>query len=228
MTTLDQALAIAMERNPGVRQAAERIARNRAAVQQILALKRPTISASASYSRIFNAQSSFGAAGGGSAVGVQNPFPATLSGAPPGSQTVQLSQSAPIISASAATRTRQTNTNTNTNIFAGTDLNQYATRLTISQLIDISGIVKAAQRIGDLQLEIDALDLLKRVKIWIFRYEADSMRFAVRNRSSPSPMPQSNKVKSSCASARRRKPRASSQSSTFFGRERSSPTTSRA
>jgi outer membrane protein len=168
VTTLEQALALAHEKNPGLRQSAERLTKNKAVVDQILALKRPTISASASYSRLFNAQSSFGAAAGGSAVGVQNPFPATLTGTPPGSQPVQLSQSTPVISStSGATRSRQTGTGTGTgtgsgtNIFAGTDLNQYSTRLTISQLIDISGIVKAAQKIGDLQLQIDALDLVR-------------------------------------------------------------------
>ena len=151
VTTLEQALALAHEKNPGLRQAAERLAKNRTVVNQILASKHPTISASATYSRLFNAASSFGGAAGGGSASLQNPFPATLSGTPPGSQPVALSQSAPVISSSAATRARATTGGTGTgpgSIFAGTDLNQYSGRITVSQGIDIAGILKSAVRIG--------------------------------------------------------------------------------
>lgn len=228
--TLDDALSVAFRRSPSVLQAQETAVRTDRQVAQILALKRPQISAGVTYTRLANASSAFGGAGGGvTPSSVQNPFGVGLQITPPGSQPVTLSGNSgtgagagsgsagavgagtagqqassagsgvtgtaansraatvsPSGSNSGAATTRQTsggsdNGNTGGNdtgsgntggsntggnsgggVFGGgTSLDQAQARLSISQLIDITGIVRTAEDIGDLQKALTRLELAR-------------------------------------------------------------------
>lgn len=161
---LDQALAIAYTNNPGLLQSAERLVRTRASVAQILAIKRPQINASASYSRLLNVASSFGGAGGGAGAGaLQNPFPAQLQITAPGSQTIPLGQTTAGSALGTTTRSRQTDPEDPDDGTGGFQLrgglNNYSISASITQLIDLTGLLKAAEKIGDLETQIQVLDV---------------------------------------------------------------------
>jgi outer membrane protein TolC len=182
--TLDQALAIALEKNPSIRLARENEIKTVQTVRQLAAVQRPSISASGTYSRLLNAGSGFGGAGGGAGLSaLQNPFGVGLTSTPPGSQPVQLSAGALSVGSTttataqtgsagttrAATPSRQTNGdggddgNTGGNTFtnATTPLDQEAIRLSISQLIDITGVVRVALQLGDIQKAIQSLEVTR-------------------------------------------------------------------
>ncbi len=239
--TVDDALAVAFRRNPSVLLAQERAVRTVKAVDQILALKRPQISAGASYNRLSGQGAS--AAGGGQSPlsALQNPFSVGLNNTPPGAAPITLSSSGTSTGAagqqttatagqstsgtagsagtSSVTRAaarpsdnggggganaaqalsngggRQTTTTTtggettggtatggdttggetttggnttggtNPNLQqfnnSGTQLNQSSARIGITQLIDITGIVRTAEQIGQLERIVTRLELAR-------------------------------------------------------------------
>ncbi|MGC4044455.1 MAG: TolC family protein [Armatimonas sp.] len=158
-------MAIAYTNNPGLQLSTERLLKTKASVAQILAIKRPQINASASYSRLLNVASSFGGAGGASSASqLQNPFAPQLQFTPPGSQTIPLGQTT-TGSTGSTTRSRQTDTGTDDGSDSGSGfqlqggLNNYSISASITQLIDLSGLLKAAEKIGDLETQIQTLDV---------------------------------------------------------------------
>ena len=214
--TLDDALQVAFTRNPNVLIAQERALRTINTVNQILALKKPQISTSGTYTRLFNAGSNAGTAAGGglSPAQITNPFQVGLTSTPPGSQPISLSGSSQTGSAGGATsgtvgqqgavatgttataapsraaspgagEGRQTGTNTGTgtttpggstgtgNTSGGgtttnfgtfnrlSNLNAASARVTVAQLIDLTGIVKTAEQIGQLEEALSRLELAR-------------------------------------------------------------------
>ena len=152
--TLDEALKIAREKAPSLRQAKETYIKKQRTIDQILAVQKPQISSRATYSRLLNGGSGFG--GGGSAGGgsVQNPFPVLLQNAPPGSQPIILP------SATRAQTTPSTGAAATSGGFgSGVDLNQESASFSITQGIDFAGILRLAKQIGDVELEIQTLEL---------------------------------------------------------------------
>lgn len=153
--SLEDALRIAATHHPALQLAEQRLARTRLATEQILAsASRPNVSASATYTRL----SGLGAAFGGGAFGVspaqiQNPFPVGLSIQPPGS--------APIALAASPTRSRQTDdgggdsggsgNGGGSNFFGTPSLDQRSVRVGITQLVDLTGIVRTASQIGSIE-----------------------------------------------------------------------------
>ncbi len=173
ITSLEQALALAERNNPNLLQSVERLVKTRASVAQILAAKRPQIQSGASYSRLLNVASSFGGGGGGlSPAQLQNPFPAQVQGGTPGSQPVTLSTGG--IGGGPVTRSRQTGGTTTTGTGTGDSgtgtgtgfqlkggLNNYSFTAGITQLIDLTGLLKAAESLGDLETKIQTLEIEK-------------------------------------------------------------------
>ena len=214
--TLDDALQVAFTRNPNVLIAQERALRTINTVNQILALKKPQISTSGTYTRLFNAGSNAGTAAGGglSPAQITNPFQVGLTSTPPGSAPISLSGSSQTGSAGGATsgtvgqqgavttsttttaapsravspggsEGRQTGTNTGTgtttpggstgtgNTSGGgtttnfgtfnrlSNLNAASARVTVAQLIDLTGIVKTAEQIGQLEEALSRLELAR-------------------------------------------------------------------
>lgn len=194
--TLDEAIAIALQRNPSLLLAEERAYRTTRVVRQILATNGPQITLSGSYSRLSGSGAAFGGSSSGISPGqIQNPFSVGLSVPTPGINAVQLSGgtatggSAGAVGAgttganttaantSATTRaagTRQTDDdddddNGNNNggnqggnaLGGGTNLNQYAVRGSISQLIDITGIVRTAAQVGHLEEALTRLEIVR-------------------------------------------------------------------
>ena len=154
--SLEDALRIAARRHPSLLLAEQRLARTRLATEQILAgASRPTISAAATYTRL----SGLGAAFGGGAFGaspaqIQNPFPVGLTAPPPGSSPVALS--------AGPTRSRQTDdgsgggtggggTGGGGSLFGTPSLDQRSVRLSVTQLVDLTGIVRTAAQIGSIE-----------------------------------------------------------------------------
>lgn len=165
--SLEQALKLAQEKSPSLRQSRERFFKTQTTIDQILAGRKPQMSARATYSRLFNGGSGFG--GGGAAGGgtVQNPFPVLLQGTPPGSQPVSLPAT------SRATELPETGTATgNASAFgSGVDLNQQSFSLSISQGLDLAGVIKLAKEIGDVELQ---------VQTWEFRRLLQETSLSVR------------------------------------------------
>ena len=220
--SLDDALQVAFARNPNVLLAQERALRTVKVVNQILALKKPQISTSGTYTRLFNASSNAGTAAGGglSPAQVTNPFQVGLTSTPPGSAPISLSGSSQTGSAGGATSgtvgqqgaattsttttaapsravspnggsdSRQTTggggtgtttpggstgggntsgggttssgTTTNFGTFNQlTNLNAASARVTVAQLIDLTGIVKTAEQIGQLEEALTRLELAR-------------------------------------------------------------------
>lgn len=183
--SLDDALQLAATHHPSLKLAEERLARTRLATQQILAAaSRPSVSASATYTRL----SGLGAAFGGGAFGaspsqIQNPFPVGLTIQPPGSVPVSL--------AAGPTRSRQPddggddsgNGGGGGNIFGTPSLDQRSIRVGITQLVDLTGIVRTAAQIGSIEersvlLEIQRtrLEVMLAVKTaWYGLLRADAL-----------------------------------------------------
>lgn len=163
--SLDQALRIAFTKSPALLQVNERLFRTRKTVEQIVgAARRPNISASATYTRLSGLGAAFGGGGfGASPSSIQNPFPVGLQTAPPGSAPVVLSGSG------APTRSRQTDPGDDTggdqggggNFFGQANLDQQSVRFGVSQLIDLTGIVRASEQIGGIEEQIVLLEILR-------------------------------------------------------------------
>ena len=212
--TLDDALAIAFQRNPTILLTEERAVKTNKTVDQILSLKKPTISFGGTYARLLNSNASSAVVGGVTPSSIQNPFTVGLTNTPPGSSPISLSSSSSgtavtsTSSAGGATsttttgaaaaststagtssnangvatagqtrseepnseQTRQTGTGTGTgtgtttnitNFTSSPNLNQISARVTVSQLIDITGLVKTAEQIGDLGKALSRLELAR-------------------------------------------------------------------
>ncbi|MES2463042.1 MAG: TolC family protein [Armatimonadota bacterium] len=226
--TLEDALAIAFERNPTILLSQERAVRANKTVDQILALKKPQITITGSYSRLLNANAQAGQVNGASPSQIQNPFPVGLQITPPGAVPISLSssgQGSAVTSTSSAggatsstsvgatgvgaggvgtssagasvggsgvslggqTRSEQTRTaqtrqtdptdptdpdptdpttptppdNNVRNFVNSPNLNQISTRFSLTQLIDITGLVKTAEQIGELGKALSRLDLAR-------------------------------------------------------------------
>jgi outer membrane protein TolC len=179
---LDDALQVAFRRAPSLLQAEESAVRTEKTVQQILALRNPTVNVSGAYTRLSGAGAAFGAGGGGITPGqVQNPFPVGLQFTPPGSAPVTLSNSTigTSVSTSATTgsvgasapgvsgQTRAESTSADSRATrqitgnSGVNLNQYAVRGGINQFIDITGVIRTAIQVGDLQKALTRLEIVR-------------------------------------------------------------------
>jgi outer membrane protein TolC len=202
---LDDALKIAFERAPSLLQAKESAVRTEKTVEQILALRKPSITVAGSYTRLSGAGAAFGGGGGGITPGqVTNPFPVGLQFTPPGSAPVTLANSvanttvlspttggnlgntvggvvggsvgasAPGVSGQTRSTpvpgsTRQTpddddddDDNGGGNVFGnGVNLNQYSVRGGINQFIDITGVIRTAIEVGDLQKALTRLEIIR-------------------------------------------------------------------
>lgn len=209
--TLNDALQIAFARSPNILIAQERALRTVRSVDQILALKKPQISASGSYARLLNGSSNAVTAGGLSPAQITNPFQVGLTSTPPGSTPVSLSGSSQTggsaggtalgasgqtgaantgsTTTAAATRaadfpaeSRQTtgtgtttpgggtgsntsgggsNNFNNSSFGRNSNLNSASARVTVSQLIDLTGIVKSAEQVGKLEEALTRLELAR-------------------------------------------------------------------
>ena len=151
--TLDEALKLAQEKSPSLRQSKERALKTQQTIHQILAGRKPQASVRASYTRLLNGGSGFGGGGAAGGGAVQNPFPVLLQNAPPGAQPVQL----PAASRAEATPT-PTPPASSGGFGSGIDLNQQSVSLSISQNLDLAGVIKLANQLGDLELEVQVLD----------------------------------------------------------------------
>lgn len=160
--TLDQAVQLALTRNPSIQLAVQRSEKTSQTVAQILAGRGPSLSATVSYSRLFNAASAFGGGATGGA-SLQNPFAVGLQTTPPGSVPIQLSNSSTGTTRAEptdTTTTTPTTTTTTTNSFsAGTDLNQSNVRLALSQGIDITGVIRSSVKLGDVEKSLQELEV---------------------------------------------------------------------
>jgi outer membrane protein TolC len=152
--SLDEALKLAHEKSPSLRQSKERALKTQQTINQILSARKPQASVRASYTRLLNGGSGFGGGGvvGGGAV--QNPFPVLLQNNPPGVQSVQL----PASSRAEATPTPTPAPTGGGGFGSGVDLNQQSVSLSITQNLDLAGVIKLANQLGDLELEVQALD----------------------------------------------------------------------
>ncbi|MFM7322918.1 MAG: TolC family protein [Armatimonadota bacterium] len=161
--SLEAAVRIAVERSPLLRLADQRLVRTRSTTEQILAAsQRPNVSAGATYTRL----SGLGAAFGGGAFGagpgqIANPFPVGLQGTPPGSVPAQLG---------GVTRAEPTDgggtgngggsgTGGSNNLFGTPSLDQRSIRLSATQLVDFTGIVRTAGHIGAIEEQVVLLEI---------------------------------------------------------------------
>jgi outer membrane protein len=160
--TVEQAIAVALERSPRLTQARERQARSRESVQQQRARLRPQISTSASYTRLSTALANSGS-GGSSGSGGANPFPVGLQGSPPGSGSVQLS------------RAESTGTGTGGNAvnLGGGSLNQTSFGFSLTQSLDRWGVQQTLIHMGSLEEEIQRLDEERVKRELIFSVESE-------------------------------------------------------
>jgi outer membrane protein TolC len=157
ITTLDEAISIALAKTPAVLIAEGRMRKTEKTVSQVLGLTQPQINFTAGYTRLANQASGFGGGGGGGAQ-LQNPFQVGLQGVPPGSQPVTLGSSG------GATRqqpaTDPTTGGGSTGGFKlGGSLNQGSASVSVSQLIDITGVLKTTIALGDLEKALTLLEL---------------------------------------------------------------------
>ena len=196
--TLDDALAAAYRRNPGILQAYERAVKTTEGVRQVLAVESPSISASLSYTRLANPGSTSAIGSGGlSPSAIQNPFGVGLSYTPPGSAPVTLSTSntgggssangsstagsSSVSSAASGSATssgsnstsngtsraaplepsRQTGGGNNGNSSPSVNLNVLTPRIQVSWFVDITGIVKTARQLGDLEQALSRLEIAR-------------------------------------------------------------------
>ncbi|MBC8104314.1 MAG: TolC family protein [Cytophagales bacterium] len=228
--TLDDALAIAFQRNPSILLSLERAVRTNKGVDQILALKKPQISVGGTYNRLLNANAQGGQIGGPTPSSIQNPFTVGLQNTPPGSVPISLSssgQGSAVTSTSNAAGATSTATNLGTtgtgggtptgaaqtpgvssgaggqtrsvpsqqqrlqtrqtrqtdptdpppdptdpppddgnsgnvrNFVNSPNLNQISTRISVTQLLDITGLVKTAEQVGNLGKALSRLELAR-------------------------------------------------------------------
>lgn len=154
ITSLDQAIGIALEQHPDIKLAAESLRKTKNTINQVLGpAKSPTLRATASYTRLSGLGAAFGGGGAGAASGtVQNPFPIGLQIQPPGTVPVNLS---------APTRSRQTGGSNNSggsgggNVFGSNiNLNQQSVQMSLTQIIDVAGTIRLADHIGDTEVAI--------------------------------------------------------------------------
>lgn len=150
IVTLDDAIRVALERHPTMVQARERLVRTRATNNQNLAARQPQISSQAAYTRLLNTSSGFGGGTTSGSGSVQNPYGVLLPGTPPGTT-------------AASTRSRQAGGGGGGNNIgsSGASLNQASASLSVTQVIDITGVIRAAQLLGDVELQIQVLELEK-------------------------------------------------------------------
>ncbi len=153
--SLEDALRLAATHHPSLQLAEQRLSKTRLATEQILAAaSRPNISASGTYTRLSGLGAAFGGGGFGvSPSQIQNPFPVGLTIQPPGS--------APIPLATSPTRSRQTDDGGGdsggsgdgggSGFFGTPSLDQRSVRLGITQLVDLTGIVRTAAQIGSIE-----------------------------------------------------------------------------
>lgn len=179
--TLADALAIAFQRSPSVLLATERAYRTTRVVGQLTAARGPQINGSLSYVRLADQNSSGATGGPGITPGqIQNPFPVGIQITPPGTIPISLSGgqgtgagqgtgSAGAISTggtsgatgtSAATRAAPTRQQGQDGGFS-LDLNRINARVSVSQLIDITGIVRTAIQVGRLEEAFTRLELAR-------------------------------------------------------------------
>ena len=198
--TLNDALQIAFTRNPSVLLQTERAVRTSRQVDQILAVQRPQIGASASVVRLSGANAGGVGGGGVSLSQIGSPFPSGLQFTPPGSVPISLSggfstgagggtgsagatppggagQIGGGLGTGSTTGSttggrasgasgRQTPGDGGDGDGSGTfqrnfDLNQIGARVTVSQLIDITGIVRTAIQVGELEEALSRLELAR-------------------------------------------------------------------
>ena len=182
ITSLDQAVAAALDKHPDIKLATEGLRKTKNTITQVLGpAKSPTVRATASYTRLSGLGAAFGGGGAGGASGtIQNPFPIGLQIQPPGSVPVNLGS---------PTRSRQTggtdnNGDTGGNVFGSNiNLNQQSVQMSMTQLIDVTGTIRLADYIGRTEIAIveqeirrtrDAVSLTVRNQ-WYATLRADSL-----------------------------------------------------
>ena len=170
ISSVDQAVAAALEKHPDIRLASESLRKTKNTITQVLGpAKSPTLRATASYTRLSGLGAAFGGGGAGGATGtIQNPFPIGLQIQPPGSVPINLA---------GPTRSRQTGGDgtgdTGGNIFGSNiDLNQNSVQMSLTQLVDVTGTIRLADYIGDTQVLIVEQDILRT---------KDTIALSVRN-----------------------------------------------
>ena len=171
ITSLDQAVAAALDKHPDIKLATEGLRKTKNTITQVLGpAKSPTVRATASYTRLSGLGAVFGGGGAGGASGtVQNPFPIGLQIQPPGSVPVTLG---------APTRSRQaggdgTGDTGGGNVFGSNiNLNQQSVQMSLTQVIDVAGTIRLADHIGDTEVAIVEQDI-RRTK--------DAVSLSVRN-----------------------------------------------
>jgi outer membrane protein len=157
--TVEQAIAVALERSPRLAQARERQTRSQESVQQQRARLRPQVSANASYTRLSTALANSGS--GGSSGNSSNPFPVGLQGSPPGSGSVQL------------TRAESTSTGGTGLELGGGSLNQTSFGFSLTQSLDRWGVQRTLIHMGSLDEEIQRLDEARVKQELIFSVESE-------------------------------------------------------
>lgn len=170
ISSVDQAVAAALEKHPDIRLASESLRKTKNTITQVLGpAKSPTLRATASYTRLSGLGAAFGGGGAGGATGtIQNPFPIGLQIQPPGSVPINLA---------GPTRSRQTGGDgtgdTGGNVFGSNiNLNQQSVQMSLTQLVDVAGTIRLADYIGDTQVLIVEQDILRT---------KDTIALSVRN-----------------------------------------------
>lgn len=162
--TLEEALTLAHEKSPSLRQSKERALKTQQTITQILAARKPQASVRGTYTRLLNGGSGFGGGGAAGGGAVTNPFPVLLQNTPPGSQPVQLPATSRAEKTGRAEDTSGSGTDTGSgsgsgfSLGSGVNLNQQSLSLSVSQNLDLAGVIKLANQLGDLELEVIALD----------------------------------------------------------------------
>jgi len=182
--SLESAIRVAVERSPLLKLVDERLTRTRATTAQILSASQlPNVSAGATYTRLSGLGAAFGGGAFGTSPGqIANPFPVGLQGTPPGSVPASLG---------ATTRAEPTDgggtggggTGGSNNLFGNPSLDQRSLRLSATQLVDFTGIVRTAGRLGELEERVVLLetarvrqDLILSVKNgWYGALRADAL-----------------------------------------------------
>lgn len=160
ITSVNQAVAAALEKHPDIRLGAETLRKTKNTITQVLGpAKSPTLRATASYTRLSGLGAAFGGGGAGGVAGtIQNPFPIGLQIQPPGSVPINLG---------GPSRSRQaggdgTGDTGGGNIFGSNiDLNQNSVQMSLTQIVDVTGTVRLADYIGDNQVAIVEQDILR-------------------------------------------------------------------
>jgi len=160
VASLEAAIRIALERSPSLLLVDQRLARTRATTAQIVSAgQRPNVSAGATYTRL----SGLGAAFGGGAFGagpgqIANPFPVGLQGTPPGSVPATLGGITRAEPTDGGGSGGGTGGSGSANPFGNPSLDQQSVRLGATQLVDFTGIVRTAGRIGAIEENVVLLE----------------------------------------------------------------------